>query len=167
MKQEQVRTVAIEMVKEAGLMNLSREELCSRAGIPNGSFTYIMGCNFTEFVEEIGKDYKEDYLVPIGKRRVPAVMRREHLLAVAVSLSKDHGYNKITRETIAEKAGVSVSLITKNFGTMNQLKRDIMRVALRKEIPEIIAQGLVNGDKRALKAPADLKAKAATLIANS
>ena len=53
MKREKVKQTAIDMVEEAGLINLSRSALCARAGIPDGSFPHVMGCNFSEFVEEL------------------------------------------------------------------------------------------------------------------
>ena len=49
---------------------------------------------------------------------------------------------------------------------MTQLRRDIMRYAVREGLAEIVAQGLANGDDHAKKAPAELKATAATLLAN-
>lgn len=166
MKRDKVKSVAIAMVKERGLINLARRDLCERAGIPDGSFPHVMECTFTEFVEELRSENVEQGPAPVSKRRAPAALRKEHLLKTAVELSVDKGYNNVTRDGIAEAAGVSFGLITKYFGTMKQLRREIMRAAIKQEIPEIIAQGLANGDDRAKKAPVELKAKAATLIAN-
>jgi hypothetical protein len=47
---------------------------------------------------------------------------------------------------------------------MPQLRRDIMRAAIRDSVLEIIAQGLVVKDSRALKAPDDLKKAAIQLL---
>ena len=49
---------------------------------------------------------------------------------------------------------------------MTQLRRSVMRAAVAQEIPEIIAQGLTNGDLHAKKASPELKARAATLLAS-
>ncbi len=166
MKREQVKKVAIEMVKETGLINLSRKELCEKAGIPDGSFPHVMECNFSEFVVELRGEHIEQKFAPVSKNRVPAEMRKENILSVALLLAKDIGYSKITRDGVAEKAGVSMGLVTKYFGTMIQLKKEVMRAAIKQEIPEIIAQGLANGDKRAKKAPQQLKDQAAVLIFN-
>ena len=76
------------------------------------------------------------------------------------------GYTKVTRDAVADAAGVSMGLVSRYFGTMKNLRRDIIRYAIRNDIAEIIAQGLANGDDHARKAPANLKAKAATLLAN-
>lgn len=166
MKREKIKTVAIKMVKKSGLINLSRRELCETAGIPDGSFPHIMGCNFFEFVNELKDENIESGMVAVSKRRVPAVLRKEYILKAAVDMAIEQGYHRITRDCVAEKAGVSFSLVTKYFGTMKQLRKDVMRTAIKQSIAEIVAQGLVNGDDRARKAPIELKAQAATLIAN-
>ena len=166
MKRHNVKNVAIAMVKKSGLINLSRLELCKAADIPDGSFPHVMGCNFSEFVKELKNENVESGMVPVSKSRVPAELRRENILSIAVEMARERGYHKITRDTVAEKAGVSCGLVTKYFGTMNQLRVDVMRRAIKQSIPEIVAQGLANGDSRAKKAPAELKAQAATLIAN-
>lgn len=165
MKRDQVKQTAIGMVEEAGLINLSRSALCARAGIPDGSFPHVMGCNFSEFVEEIRVECKGPQHA-VTKNRANPALRKDQILNVAVAMAKDVGYTKITRDAVAEGAGISMGLVTRYFGTMTQLKRDVIRYAIRNEVAEIIALGLANGDDHARKAPAELKAKAATLLAN-
>jgi DNA-binding transcriptional regulator YbjK len=167
MKREQVKAVAVEMVKEAGLINLARRELCDRAGIPDGSFPHVMGSTFAEFVEELRNENIEQGMAPVSKRRAPAALRKEQLLDVAIDLAVEENYAKITRDSVAERAGVSMGLVTKYFGTMNQLKTEVMRAAVKRGIPSIIAQGLATGDSRAKKAAPELKEKAIALLANS
>jgi DNA-binding transcriptional regulator YbjK len=166
MKREHVKETAIAMVREAGLINLSRRELCDRAGIPDGSFPHVMGCNFAEFVGELREDGVEQSAAPVSKRRANPALRKDYILAVAVDMAKAVGYHKLTRDAVAEKAGVSMGLVTRYFGTMKRLRRDVMRRAIKEGIPEIVAQGLANSDEHAKKAPAELKATAATLLAN-
>ena len=166
MNRDKVKSIAVEMVKEAGLINLSRGGLCERAGIPDGSFPHVMGCNFTDFVNELREETTLQGLVPVSKSRVPAALRKEQIIKVAVEMAIGDNYNKITRDGIAEHAGVSHSLVTKHFGTMKQLRNDLMRYAVKNQVLEIIAQGLANGDDRARKAPLEVKEQAATLIAN-
>ena len=162
-----ITNTALDMVHENGLINLSRSELCERSGIPNGSFPHYMGESFTEFVSRIKKATENDdpRNYPVVKTRANPELRRDQILKVAVELSIKQGYNHIRRDDVAEAAGVSEGLVTNYFNTMNQLRRDIIRVAIKKEIPEIIAQGLANGDKHARKAPSELKEKAANIIA--
>lgn len=164
---EQILTTARGMVREAGLINLSRRELCERAGIPDGSFPHVTGGTFAELVEQLRGENIEQTMAPVSKSRVPAALRKEHILAVAVDQAITTGYTKITRDGIAEAAGVSFGLVTKYFGTMNQLKRDVMRSAIKQGIVQIVAQGLANGDERARKAPAALKQEAVQLLTSA
>ena len=153
------------MIQERGLINLSRKELCNRVGISDGSFVHIMNCTFQQFVLKLRQGKIDDTLHKVDKTRVEPSLRKEQLLKISVMIAINEGYNNLTREMIAHKASVSVSLITRYFGTMKQLKRNIMRYAIKNSIPEIIAQGLVNKDQHAIKAPQELKEKAAILIA--
>lgn len=161
-----ITNTALDMVHENGLINLSRRELCERAGIPDGSFPHYMGESFTEFVARIRKatEGDDDKHYPVVKTRTNPELRRDQILNVAVELSVKQGYNHIRRDHVAEAAGVSEGLVTNYFNTMVQLRRDIIRIAIKKEILEIIAQGLINGDKHARKASPELKEKAANII---
>ena len=99
------------------------------------------------------------------KREAPKVCK-SNLLQSAVELAKTVGYNKITREGVAKHAGVSESLITHYFNTMNQLRSGVMKYAVKQGVPEIVAQGLALKDKYVRKASPELKAQAIELIAN-
>jgi AcrR family transcriptional regulator len=160
MEREQIKKLAIELVKKHGLINLSRSELCKKAGIPNGSFPHVMGVNFTSFVEELKNEVRPDPLCPVNKSRTNSLLRKNNILAAALDVSIKDGYNKVTGTSVAEAAGVSVGLVFKYFGTMKQLRNAIMKAAIQQEILEIIAQGLVTGDRKAKKVSAELKKRA-------
>ncbi len=166
-KRSDVVTIARKMVRSKGLINLSRLELCDKSGIPDGSFHHVMGCSFAQFIKELQAENIKQPMAPVSKRRVPAEMRKEHILAVAVDQAKKMGYHKITRDAVADAAGVSFGSVNRYFGTMTQLRGDVMRSAIKQGIAEIVAQGLANGDERAKKAPMELKLKAAELLANA
>lgn len=166
MERNEVKQLAVKMVDEAGLINLSRADLCARAGIPDGSFLHIMGCTFAEFTEELKAEGVSETVFPVKKKRANPALRKEHILNAAVSLAKDVGYQRITRDGIAERAGVSMGLVSSYFGTMVQLKNDVMRRAVKQGILEIIAQGLAAQDDHAKKAPKALKQQAVRLLAN-
>jgi AcrR family transcriptional regulator len=125
-----------------------------------------MDCTFTQFVRKMKKNSRGNSLHTVNKSRVEPSLRRDQLLNVAINVAIESGYNNLTRDAIAKQAGVSVGLISNYFGTIKQLKRAIMRAAVKRSIPEIVAQGLANKDVHALKASQDLKTQAATLIAN-
>jgi len=78
----------------------------------------------------------------------------------ALRIARKKGYDSVRREDIAKEANVATGLVTKYWGTMVQLKRAIMREAVRIEDIVIIGQGLAKRDKCATKAPLELKKKA-------
>lgn len=161
-----VYNVAVEMVKENGLINLSRKELAKRAGIKETSFTYVMGESFTDFVAHRLKNIESEFNGHVVKTRTFPLLRKDHILNVAVELSKQPGgFTGLTRQMVAETAGVSSGLINNYYGTMVQLKRDVMRTAIRERVLEIIGQGVACGDKHANKAPKGLKQQAINYLA--
>ena len=164
MTRSKIHGLAVKLVEENGLINLSRAGLCKEAGIPDGSFPYVMGCNFSEFVEELRTMGLSSPLRKVSKSRANPELRKEHILDTAVAVAKSTGYNKVTRDQVAEAAGVSPGLISRYFPAMKQLRSSIMRQAVRHEIPEIIAQGLAADDDRAKGAPSELKNKAVQLL---
>jgi AcrR family transcriptional regulator len=92
-------------------------------------------------------------------RRAPAI-RREQILEAAVETARRKGYAMMTRKDIAERAAVSPALVSAYFGTMVKLRRTVMRYAVRNEVVEVVAQGIVAQDKCALRAPSALKQRA-------
>lgn len=85
--------------------------------------------------------------------------RKNELLSEAIELSKEIGYSHITRDGIAERAGVSYGLVTRYFQSMDNLKRLVLKQAIHDEILEIIAQGLVLKDPLTKRLPSELKEK--------
>ncbi len=162
---QQVKDIAITMVRQYGLINLSRAGVCEKADIPDGSFIHVMDCTFTELLDELvtelaaaGTDAR---VRQTTKKRVNPALRKQNILQAAVELARRDGYREVTRDRIAEAAGVSVGLVSRYFGNMNQLRIAIMRYAVKQSIPEIVAQGMAASDPQALNASAELKAVAA------
>lgn len=92
--------------------------------------------------------------------------RTKQILDGAVAEAIKCGYQNITREAIARRIGVVPGTINIYYETMTQLKRDVMRYAVREGKLPIIAQGLAAGDPHAKKAPQELKERAlASLVA--
>lgn len=92
---------------------------------------------------------------------------KSHILSAALALAPKIGYSKLTQTAIAEKAGVPSSLLPYYFGTMTQLRRDLMREAIRVECLPVIAQGLSCRDRHALRAPLELRHRSLQFIAES
>lgn len=100
------------------------------------------------------------------KRRMKPDDRRDLILTAALKLAQEGNYTSITRDEIAYRAGVSVGLVTKYFGTMLQLKRDVMRAAIRNEVLPIIAHGVAIQDSHALKASSELRQRAVASLSS-
>jgi len=162
---EKIKQIAVDMARENGLINLSREELCKRANIPTGSFPHWVGCSFTEFVNQITAEVGEaGYHHKVNKTRANPEIRKTQILNSALQLSIDKGYKNVTRADVATRACISESLVSRYYSTMKQLQRAVIRTAVKQEILTIIAQGLVMNDDHANKAPKELKQKAMNSI---
>ena len=99
--------------------------------------------------------------------RLDPQVRTDQLTVVALSLAEKSkgGYRSVSRSDIAEAAGVAPSLVSARLGTMDNVRRAIMRHAIKTENIRVLAQGLAVGDSHARKAPDALRQKAAALIA--
>lgn len=99
------------------------------------------------------------------KKRLLPADRETEILEVALRLAAAKGYTRVTRDEIATAAGCSSGLVSRYLGTMTQCRRLLMRKAVEREIVKIVAQGLADGNQHAKKAPPELKARAAQLLA--
>lgn len=86
--------------------------------------------------------------------------RKKQILDASVKIAKTRGYNHITREDIASEAQCATGLINRYFQTMLQLRRAVMRAAVKQGVLEIVAQGIVAKDPQAMKASEELKNRA-------
>lgn len=154
-----VEKVAQKMIKENGLINLTRAELCERSGIKTGSFAVVMGMSFTRFCELMAAKGNYGPSKPVTKTRALRIARKESLIITGLAVAERDGYNNLTRESIAESAGVSPGLVSSICGTMPQLRRDIMRAAVRLRAVAVVAEGIASKNPHALKADQALRDK--------
>lgn len=98
------------------------------------------------------------------RQRLTEAERKAQILTAALYLAEREGYDRITREQIAERAGVSVGLVGIYFGTMPKFRRALMRAAIQEGRAAVVAQGLARRDPHALKAPDSLKSKAVAAL---
>lgn len=84
--------------------------------------------------------------------------RATDLLHHAVAVAAEHGWENLTREAVAQRAGVSPALVSARLGTMENLRRSVMRAAVRDGVVPVVAQGIARGDKRAMAAGPALRA---------
>lgn len=95
------------------------------------------------------------------RKHLNAEARADELLEVAVRVAAERGWSKMTRACIAEAAQVSEGLVSARLGTMDALRRSVMRAAVKRRIVGIVAEGLALRDRHAAKADDDLRAEAA------
>lgn len=98
-------------------------------------------------------------------KRLTAADRRESILAAGVELAEAEAgnYALITRNQIAAAAGVCGSLVQYHFGTVDKLRQEIIKYAIKHRRVRIVAQALVAGDAQAKKAPEGLRREALEL----
>jgi hypothetical protein len=94
-------------------------------------------------------------------KRLPPEARGLILLDVAVREAKKHGLANLKRVQVATAAGVSEALVSARLGTMINLRRAVMRQAVANGDLRIVAEGLASRDPIAMKAPAELRERAA------
>lgn len=94
------------------------------------------------------------------RTRLKPEARKTDILEAAVLLARETGYTNVTREQIAERVGVSGPAIQYHFGNMAQLRRDLMRRAVKAGDLAVIAQGLAAADPQARKADEGLQRRA-------
>lgn len=160
----EIKKIAIELAKRHGLINLTRDGVCGVAGIPPGSFVHVMGESFATFVDRLRSEGVSIGTPDHGRRVVSPEIRRTSILTAAVELASEVGYRKITREGVAERAGISMSLVTHHFHTMPQLRRDVVRHAVSHGCVPVVAQALAAKDPHVKKAPSWLVEKAAEYL---
>jgi AcrR family transcriptional regulator len=98
-------------------------------------------------------------------KRLPPSDRKAALLAAAMRLAQRGHYAQLTRAAIATEAGVSPGLVSTYLGTMPDMRRTLMRHAVKLGDLVIIGQGLSAGDRFARKAAPGVRAAAAARLA--
>ncbi len=92
--------------------------------------------------------------------------RKNEILLAGLKAAERLGFTNVRQADIAKEAECGFGTVTLRWGTMAQLRRAIMRQAVKQESLSVIATGLAIGDPNAKKAPEELKKKAlATLSA--
>lgn len=152
------------LAKEKGLINLSLVGLCKEADIPEGSFRNIAEVTFEEYLDELRPLVNRKKLFPVVKGRVHKNIRRDYILEAAICEAEITGYKIMTLGDVARAASVSRSTVSFHFQNLESLRMEVMRVAIKDENLKIIAQGLINNDVCALRAPLKLKKRAAIAV---
>jgi AcrR family transcriptional regulator len=89
----------------------------------------------------------------------------DHILSAAYGIAVDNGWDALTREAVAARAGVATGSVNTAWGTMDGLRAAVMQRAVDEGHLPTIVHGIVEGYPEAQAAPVDLKKKAlASLI---
>jgi AcrR family transcriptional regulator len=90
---------------------------------------------------------------------------KAEIFSAAVDLARTRGYRHFTQYHVAEKAKTAKGTVTYHFKSMERLRIEVMRHAIRAEILEIIAQGLAERHAVVLQdCPEALRRRAARVL---
>ena len=96
--------------------------------------------------------------------RLSPAARTAALLHVALRLAAANGLHALTHASIASAAGVTNGLVVARLGTMEQVRRSVMRAAVRERCVPVVAEGLARRDVHAGKADSELRELAAAWV---
>lgn len=86
--------------------------------------------------------------------------RNRKVLDAACRLAEDNGLAGVTRDAVADAAGVSAGTASAAYGDMNVLREAVMREAVSRPLLRVLAQGLAAGHATARAAPDELRQRA-------
>lgn len=79
-------------------------------------------------------------------KRLSAEDRKQAILLAAAEAAVERGYKCITRDEVAYRAGVQGPLVLHYFESMEALKREVRKYAIKFSIYPVIAQAVVHGE---------------------
>lgn len=94
------------------------------------------------------------------RTRLKRVDRKRQIIKIAINLSLELGYTNFTAMQVAERAQIRHGLIFHYFDSMDALRKQVMKTAIKDEVLNIVLQGLCLSDPVALNAPPEIKRKA-------
>jgi AcrR family transcriptional regulator len=89
----------------------------------------------------------------------------DDILSAALKVAERDGWRAMTRAAVALEAGVSCGTVSLRLGTMEALRRSVMRAAVQRRVLRVVAEGLVAGDRHARRADEALRVAAARHVA--
>ena len=90
--------------------------------------------------------------------------RQAAILAAAVQVATDKGYQSLTRDHVAEAAGVSPALVTRYYYHMDLLRAAVLDEAVRQSNVRLVAEGLACGQLAPSAVPRKLRIRAAMAV---
>lgn len=89
---------------------------------------------------------------------------KQEIVRAALKLAQSMPYTDIRRTHLVDETGFSAGTVSAAVGTMKQLERSLLRLAIQVEDVGVLALGLARKHPAALAAPAPLRDRAAQLI---
>lgn len=96
----------------------------------------------------------------MARSRMTPTDRKESILEAAIKAAQANGFAALRLAHVAAAADCSNALVVSHFATMVQLRRSVMRAAIKRKLLPIIANGVATQDPTALKADPALKKEA-------
>ena len=90
-------------------------------------------------------------------KRMQGTQRKEHILQAALTQAGRIGFQFLTRDGVAEEAGIAIGLVSHYYNPFDSLKKEVMQRAVRENRKSIVADGLLYNDPVALAAPTMIK----------
>lgn len=94
------------------------------------------------------------------RSRLDPKVRKAQMLDCAMAVAAKVGWRRMTRKDIATACHTSDALVTARLGTMEAIRRLVMREAVKRGDTAVLVQGLAERDRGAMRAPEALKAAA-------
>jgi AcrR family transcriptional regulator len=89
-----------------------------------------------------------------------STIRRESILDAALELASSDHYRSITRDQIATRAGTATGNVNRLFGTIAELRRELVKHAIQHDNLKIIAQAITVNDPIVGTLDADIRRQA-------
>jgi hypothetical protein len=90
--------------------------------------------------------------------------RYNHILDAAIRVAERSGYRTLTRQDVAEEAGVSPGLVSHYYLYVELLRMEVLAKGVERGVLPIVAEGLVAGELVARRAPEELRQRAAVSL---
>lgn len=94
------------------------------------------------------------------RKRLKADVRKDQILNAAIILAMRVGYTQMSRAQVAEEAQCSEASVTHYFTNMHQLRKYLMRHAVKNNLLGIIGQGVAHKDPIALRVSNEIQKQA-------
>lgn len=91
--------------------------------------------------------------------------RNRSVLEAALAIAKERGFAALTRDGVAERAGVAAGSVNNAYGDMDGLRDAVMAAAVDGEHLAVIGEGLAIRHPAAQRAPDDVKRRALATLA--